>query len=265
MRYWLLAGAAALALGLVGCSSAKIQPGEEGVVVKQPMFVGEGGVSDTPLKPGRTYVAWTTSVVHINMQPIQQHVEFDDLMSNDGVPLGFDAVIRFKITDSVRLYRDFGANWYSNNLEAEFRNRVRQAVRKHGMNETAIDTTAIDAIDGEVTHAMLSYIEQSKLPIILMKITVGKANPPDSIKTQRIETAKEQQRKLTMDQAKLAEDARFFAESARAKADNAYRADMQLNSSEWIQLKQLEALGNVCGDKNCTFITSGATPLVNTR
>jgi regulator of protease activity HflC (stomatin/prohibitin superfamily) len=259
----LLAGIAALAL--TGCSSAKIGPGEEGVAVRQPMFFGSGGVDSTPLKPGRSYVAWTTNVIKVNMQPIQQHVEFDDLMSSDGVPLSFDAVIRFKVTDSVRLIKDFGPNWYTSNLEAELRNRVRQAVRKHGMNETAIDTSAIDNIDNEVTQQMAAYIAQSKLPIILLKITVGKANPPDAIKNQRIQTAQEQQRKLTMDQSKLAEDARLQAETSRAKADNAYRENMQLNSDEWIKLKELEALQQVCGDKNCTFITSGATPIVDAR
>jgi regulator of protease activity HflC (stomatin/prohibitin superfamily) len=263
VRKILLCGVAALALA--GCSGAKIGPGEEGVAIKQPVFIGSGGVDPTPLKTGRTYVAWTTKVVRVNMQPIQQHVEFDDLMSSDGVPLGFDAVMRFRITDSVRLIKDYGVNWYASNVEAEFRNRVRQAVRKHGMNETAIDTTAIDAIDAEVTQAMEQYIRNSKLPIVLLKITVGKANPPDSIKNQRIETAKEQQRKLTMDQSKLAEDARFESETSRAKADNAYRANMQLDSNDWIKLRELETLAAVCGDKNCTFVTSGATPLVQTR
>lgn len=263
MRSLILTGVAALALA--GCSSAKIGPGEEGVLLEQPMIFGSGGVDPVPLRTGRAYVAWTTSVIRVNMQPIQQHVEFDDLMSNDGVPLGFDAVMRFRITDSVRLIKDYGVNWYASNVEAEFRNRVRQAVRKHGMNETAIDTTAIDAIDNEVTQAMEQYIRNSKLPIVLLKITVGKANPPDSIKNQRIQTATEQQRKLTMDQSTLAENARLAAETARAKADNAYRENMQLNSNEWVQLKQLEALKEVCGDKNCTFITSGATPIVDAR
>lgn len=41
----------------------------------------------------------------------------------------------------------FGEKWYENNVQAEFVNRVRQAIRKHGMNETAISTKAIDEID----------------------------------------------------------------------------------------------------------------------
>ena len=40
-------------------------------------------------------------------------------------------------------------NWYSNNMEEQFKTMVRQAVQR-GMNETAISTTAIDEIDAEI-------------------------------------------------------------------------------------------------------------------
>lgn len=263
MRKLLLAGVAALAVA--GCGSAKIDAGQEGVVLKQPMFLGSGGVDPIPLKTGRAYIAWTTKVIKVNMQPIQQQVTFEDLMSSDGIPLHFDAVIRFRITDSVRLIKDYGPNWYANNLEAEFRNRVRQAVRKHGMNETAIDTTAIDAIDHEVTLAMLQYIKRSNLPIELLKITVGKANPPDAIKDQRIKTAEEQQRKLTMEQSQAAEEARLGAERARAQADNAYRQEMGLSPEQFVQIKQIDTISAVCRAGNCTFVSGGGTPIVDTR
>ena len=85
--------------------------------------------------------------------------------------------------DSVSLISNFGERWFENNVQAEFANRVRQAVRKHGMNETAIQTNAVDAIDSEVSKAMTDYIAQAKLPIRLIDVTVGRANPPDSIKT----------------------------------------------------------------------------------
>jgi hypothetical protein len=35
---------------------------------------------------------------------------------------------------------------------------------------------------------MTDYIAQAKLPLKLIDVTVGRANPPDSIKSQRIET-----------------------------------------------------------------------------
>jgi hypothetical protein len=43
-------------------------------------------------------------------------------------------------------------------------------------------------------------------------MTVGRANPPDSVKNQRIEAAAQQQRIQTETQRKLAEDSRLQAE-----------------------------------------------------
>ena len=203
----------------------------------------------------------------INMQPLQFQVHFDDLMSSDGVPLDFDAVERLQITDSVLLIKNFGPKWYENNVEKEFSNRVRQAVRKHGMNETAISTVAIDAIDTEVSQAMEKYLVDAKLPVKLVQVTVGKANPPDAIKNQRIATAEQQQRALTEQQKKLAEDQREQAELSRAKADNAYRNAMTLSAEQFLRLETIKMQRDVCAGGHCTFVlTDGKiTPIVDTK
>ncbi len=230
--------------GLIGFATmidaVKPGPGEEVVLISKPILFGKGGVLPETIKTGRSYVAWTTDQVVVNVQPQQAGVHFEDIMSSDGVPLDFDAIIRYRVTDSVKLIQAFGKDWYDNNLKAEFMNRVRQAVRKHGMNETAIDTKAIEAIDAEVSKSLEEYVLKAGLPIALIDITVGKANPPDSIKNQRVETAAQQQRVITEGQRKLAEDARKEAEMSRAKADNTYREAMQLSpisSCSWSRLK----------------------------
>ena len=238
--------------------------GQEAVLVMRPILFGHGGVEPQPVKTGRTFVAWTTEVVYVDMQPRQYQVHFDDFMSSDGVPLDFDAVIRLQITDSVRLVRDFGTQWYEKNVQAEFANRVRQAVRKHGMNETAIDTKAIEDIDREVSVAMEAYLVEAKLPVKLIQMTVGKANPPDAIKTQRVETATQQQAVLTQKQRKLAEDARKEAEQSRANADQAYQDQMKLSTDQFVMLEWFKAFERVCGGGKCTVVMNGsATPVVN--
>jgi regulator of protease activity HflC (stomatin/prohibitin superfamily) len=244
----------------------KPDAGHEAVLIHKPLIFGHGGVDADPVKTGRKYVWWTTDSVMVNMQPLQFGVHFDDLMSSDGVPLDFDGVIRLQITNSVRLIREFGPEWYQRNVQSEFQNRVRQAVRKHGMNETAINTQAVDAIDREVSEAMETYIADAKLPLKLIQITVGKANPPDSIKSQRIETAAQQQRVLTEQQRKLAEDSRQEAERSRAKADNAYREAMQLSPQQFLQLETIKMQQAACASGHCTFIAgSSATPVIDAR
>jgi ribosomal protein L19E len=260
-----IVGAIVIIALLSGCSRVKPAAGEEAVLTKQPMFFGHGGVDPTPVTVGSTYVAWTTSAFMVDMKPLQFEVSFNDLMSKDGIPLHFDSVMRLKITNSVDLIKRFGPDWYNTNVKSEFSNRVRQAVRKHGMNEVAIDTTAIDAIDAEVTQQMISYIKSSGMPLALIKITVGKASPPPAIRDQRIRTASEQQRQITEDNTRNAEDHRKAAEQARANADNAYRLQMNLTPEQFVELERIKMMRETCDNGKCTFIVGNATPVISNR
>ncbi|MBV8342312.1 MAG: hypothetical protein JO173_08010 [Gammaproteobacteria bacterium] len=134
------------------------------------------------------------------------------------------------------------------------------------MNETAISTTALDAIDTEIRDALAAFISQKGLPVKLVTMTVGRANPPDAVKNQRIETATQEQRVQTEKQVKLAEDQRKAAEEARAAADNAYRQAIGLSPEQYVQLKRIEMERAVCTDAKCTFIeNSGAVPAFSVR
>lgn len=255
---------------IFGIRAVKPDAGYEAVLVRKPMIFGHGGVDQEPVKTGRKYVAWTTYPLYVDMKPLQFPLHLEDLMSSDGVPLDFDAVIRLKITSSVTLMEKFGPEWYQKNIQAEFSNRIRQAVRKHGMNETAIDTKAIEDIDREVSEAMKSYISQAKLPILLVDVTVGKANPPDSIKSQRVETATQQQRIMTEQQRKLAEDSRRNAELSKASADNAYREKMQFSPEQFLRLENIRMQEKVCSGEHkgdCTFVIGAQTvaPIISSK
>jgi uncharacterized membrane protein YqiK len=79
----------------------------------------------------------TTSAIVVDMRPRQQEVTFDDLFTADGVPLDFHSAIQYRITDSVKLVRDFGADdgpngmgFFARNLEQSYRMIVRDAVKK---------------------------------------------------------------------------------------------------------------------------------------
>lgn len=263
-KVW-LAAFLLLATTISGCTSAAPDAGQEIVIIRKPWFFGHGGVVDTPVKTGRSYFALSSETIAINMQPMQFTLHFEDLMSKDGVPLDFDSIIRLRITDSVKLVRDFGNAWYANNIQAEFMNRVRQSVRKHGMNETAISTKAIEEIDDEVTASMAEYIKSAGLPLQLIQITVGRANPPDSIKGQRVDTAVQEQRQMTERQRKLAEDQRREAEISRAAADNAYRLAMGLSPELFVQLEAIHAQKEICVKSGCTFVAHGIDAVVQPK
>lgn len=259
----------ALLFAAVGCSIHSPDAGHEVVLVQKPLVFGHGGVVDTPVQTGLTMTAWTTSGVDVYMQPQKYETEMQDTMTKDGVPITFHAIMVLQVTDSVKLIRSFGPDWYKNNLEEPFKTMVRQAVRGYGMNETAINATALDAIDKEVKEGVESFIKDKGLPVKLVTMTVGKANPPDAVKNQRIETAQQQQRIQTEQQKKQAEDMRLAAETSRAAADNAYRENMHLNPDQFIQLEKIKMEQEVCGPNgkaNCTFINNGGvTPVYNLK
>ncbi len=242
---------------MTGCTMVTPDPGVEAVLVKKPLIFGHGGLASEPVSTGRTIAAFTTSAIYVDMKPLQFKIHFDDLMSSDGVPLDFDAYVRLQVHDSVQLIEDFGPGWYNNNVVAEIRGLVRREVKRHGMNETAISTTAIEEIDRAVSRDLEKYLKESGMPVRLLAFTAGKANPPDSVKSQRIETATQQQRVQTEGQRKLAEDARKQAEESRAAADNAYREQMNLSPDQFLTLEAIKMQRDVCGAGKCTFLMGG--------
>jgi regulator of protease activity HflC (stomatin/prohibitin superfamily) len=247
-----------IVLALAGCSVYAPDAGHEVVLVDKPWFFGHGGVEAESVKTGRTWAAITTEGVDVYMQPQKFEVDMPDTMTSDGVPVTFHAIIALQVTDSVSLIKNFGPSWYVNNLEQPYASMVRQAVRKRGMNEVAISTTALDVIDNEIRDALQAFIQNKKLPVQLVTMTVGRANPPDAIKSQRIETAAQEQRVQTEKQIKLAEDQRKSAEESRAAADNAYRQAIGLSPEQYVQLKRIEMELKVCDEGKCTFIDNSS-------
>ena len=258
----------------IGCNTYKPDAGHEVVLIDKPLIFGHGGVDPEPVKTGLTISAITTDGMDVSMQPQKFETELPDTMTSDGVPITFHAIMVLQVTDSVSLIKNFGPNWYQNNLEEPFKTMVRQAVRKRGMNETAISTTALDAIDGEIHDSLVSFIKDKGLPVKLITMTVGRANPPDAIKHQRIDTAAQEQRIQTEKQTKLAEDQRKMAEQSRADADNAYRecnafVARAIHSARGDQgtSRAVDMQREVCGREgkaNCTFIQNGsATPVLS--
>jgi regulator of protease activity HflC (stomatin/prohibitin superfamily) len=261
-------------VALSACSTVQPDAGHEAVLVRKPLIFGSGGVDPTPVKTGLKYVAFTTEGIDVNMQPRRVDSEFTDLMTSDGVPIDFHAVISLQVIDSVKLVRDFGADmgangtpgFWTRNLDQPFRTAVRDAVKAHGMNEMAIQATAADEVDRVVTDHLLTIIKETGVPVKILDVSLGRANPPDAILHQRVETAAQEQRINTEKQKKLAEDQRKMAEESRAAADQAYNLKMGLNTEQYVALQAIQMQRDVCAKGTCTFIYgANATPLLNLR
>ena len=259
--------------GLAGCTVASPNAGHEAVWMEKPIFFGHGGVDQTPVTAGREYGAVTSDAIDVEMLPQRVDMEFDDMMTSSGVPVSFHVVATFKVTDPVRLVSGFGADrtdkgdwgFWMRNLDQPMSNAVRDAVKKRDMQEMAISQTAADAVGQEVNTAAISIVQKLGIPIVFTAVNVGRVNPPDAIKNQRIETAAQEQRAITEQQTKLAEDQRKAAEQSRAAADNAYREAMQLSPDQFLQLERIKMQRDVCAHGGtCTFfIGGGASPVLD--
>lgn len=269
-----------VAVACAACGTVEPNAGEEAVLTYKPMFFGDGGVDPTPVKPGLTYIALTTSATIVNMYPQRVDLEFDDLMTADGVPIDFHAVVPFQITDSVKLVQKFGNDmiqlpngtvmpgFFQRVLEQPFRTAVRDEVKRHGTNAIAILATAAEEVDAKVSQHLEQIVKAADVPIMLGDLSLGRANPPDAVKTQRVETAAQEQRVLTEAQRKRAEDMRKAAEESRAAADEAYNAKMNLSPAQYIELQEISMKREVCGKEGkggCTFLFGAANPLISLR
>src|ERR1700688_1852456 len=137
----------AICIAAAGCAIFSPDAGHEIVLIDKPIFFGHGGVEPEPVKTGRTFGAMTTDGVDVYMQPQRFDAELTDTMTSDGVPVSFHAIVALQVTESVALIKNFGPNWYKNNVEQPFWTMVRQAVRKRGMNEKEIRRTDLDKLD----------------------------------------------------------------------------------------------------------------------
>jgi regulator of protease activity HflC (stomatin/prohibitin superfamily) len=134
------------------------------------------------------------------------------------------------------------------------------------MNEMAIQVTAAEEVDSAVTGHLQSIIQATGVPVKLIDLSLGRANPPDAILHQRVETAAQEQRINTEKQKKLAEDQRKLAEESRAAADQAYNQKMGLNTEQYVALQAIQMQRDVCAKGTCTFIYgASATPMLNLR
>jgi hypothetical protein len=258
----------------LACNAAAPDAGHEAVWVMKPWIFGHGGVYPEPVKTGREYGAPSSQAVDVDMLPQRVDMEFDDMMTASGVPVAFHVVITFRVTDSVTLVSRSGADrhvegwgFWSRIIDQPRRTAVRDAVKKREMQEMAISQTAADEVGHEVKQAALQIVKTSGVPIEITDLNVGRVNPPDAIKNQRIATAEQEQRAITEQQRKLAEDQRKAAEMSRAAADNAYRLAMQLTPEQYLRLETIKMQQEVCGTSgkgNCTFIIGGSpVPTMN--
>lgn len=228
------------------CSLASVDGDEEGVFIMKPWFFGDGGVQETALTEGSEWMVWSTDFVTYKKIPVKYTETFDDVFCDDNTPLDLSAHITLKITDgkSPILHKNYGPDWYQNNVKENFREIVRNFISTYNMYTLVSDREVYDKVKVDITEKMQSYFNKlndiKEFPIQIVNVVVDKAKPNDMVMEELNKTAAMAQQKITQQRQQEMEDERAITETKRADADRAYMVRMGLSSDAFIKLKYAE-------------------------
>jgi hypothetical protein len=228
---------------LTGCHCVSPDADEEAVLTEKPWFLGHGGVSEKPVKTGLTWVFWSTNSDYFKIVPIKYQEPLDDIISNENTPLDFNTMITLKIKDgkSPVLLKNYGTNWYDNNIKETYTNLTRHYVSQYSPFDLTSNREVIAYIDSCVKSDMIKYIDKlsqdKEFPLIVENVITGRAIPNSAQLTEMNNTAAQIQEKQTQERRKEMEEAREQAERQRAISDKAYQREMGLTAEQFISLK----------------------------
>jgi len=234
------------AMIISSCYSVTPGAGEEGILIDKPLLFGHGGVREKTVEPGRKWVWFTTEYVIIKTVPVRYDIEFDDIMSNDNTPLDYATYITLQIDKgkAPMLLQNYGEDWFSNNVEAKYRNFVREEVSKYDPFDLMSNREVITDIDRQVKKKIDTYFgelnSKSEFPVTCTEIITGRAKPNQLQLDEMNKTAAAIQAKQTQERTVEMEQAREKAERQRALADKAYMKEMNLSQDQFIMLKIVE-------------------------
>lgn len=240
---------------LTGCTVVSPDPGEVGVLVDKPWIAGHEGVRDQVVQTGRTYTWASTDVIKVSIVPQVVKVSFDDFSSMDNIFLDFETTIQFRVLDGALLIKQFGPDWFHNNIQAQYGSIVRDAVKRHDMKSMISDPATAAAVDKEVTDAIRAWVASQKIPVEIINVSLGRAKPNQQVLTQMNDTAAQQQRLLTLVAATEAEKQRKAEQEARADADNAYRNKLGLDTTQYTAIQLATINADACkAAKECIIV-----------
>lgn len=240
---------------LFGINYVSIPEGHEAAYVQKPWFFGHGGISSEVDTTGSVYKAPSTKAYLFDMRPVMYTEQFDNLVTNDNNPIDFSAYIWLQLESGTSddLLRNHGKPWKPGDREnpdswysRQVKEPSRTIVRDHSKPQTMFDMTTnkdtTDAIAEDVQTELQQYLDDIGLKAKVVKVMIGKALPDEKVLEATIETARQKQRKKTVEAAKEVEDARKLLENSRALADKEYINvfGKSIRVSEFIELKRLQ-------------------------
>ena len=261
-----------IAFTFTGCTNPGVDAGEEMVIIQKPWIFGSGGVKEDPVTSGRKVLALSTDYVKYNVKPVKHEEKFDDVITLDNNPVDFTGYVQTQIREkqTPKLHKKFGEKWYENNVEDQFRAKIRGYCSKYRMFTLSTDRNVVDSLELIILQEMQEYIKSIDMPVDINQVIIGKVTPPREVLDETTKTAAATQSIKTQEARQLAESARENADIAKAKADMAYmNAFSGMTVNQYLMLRSLEIekekIDMVKGKKNVTINMvqgGGASPVI---
>lgn len=231
-----------LLFSLNSCYRVSPDAGQEAVLIYKPAIWGHGGVDDTPVSTGSIWCWETTDNVMFIITPQTDTESFVDMIPADNTPVSFHAYIKYQVRkgQSPELYKNFGVNWYANNLEPTFRTMVRDKASAYKMFDLASKRDVSKKLEDDIYTDICAYAKKINIPVDILQVTIGAITPPEQVLTETKNTAAQNQSILTQTARANAELARKQAEINKAIADQAYQQQMNMTIDQYMHLRQLE-------------------------
>lgn len=231
-----------------------VEPGHQLVVNDKPYFFGHEGVRSEPITEGRILLFNTSTAEVVRMTPQSTTIVIDDFSSKNNILLDFGTTVQWRVANSVTLVKSFGVkDWFNNNLHNQYLAIVRDAVKKRTMEEMMSDPNTAAEVDNEVTAGVRKLVADEGLPIVILNVSLGRAKPNENVLRQMNETAQQEQRKKSLIAATDAENQREKEQTAKARADNAYRNAMSLSPEQFINLEAIKRFSEACEKSTCVI------------
>lgn len=254
------------------CACTRVDADEEATLVRQPFFLGHGGVVNEAVPTGLKWIWITTRPTKFKIIPVRYDESFDDIFSNDNTPLDFNSYITIQIErgKSPVLLKNYGEKWYLNNIQVPYRNFTREEVSKYSPFDLISNREVLRDIDSAVLSKMNVYLDKLNMtngdfPIVICGVCTGAASPNKEQMDEMNATARTIQAKQTQNREEEMQLAREAAEKARAKADKAYQNAMGLSAEQYIQLKYIEMIANKPDANIDVLVGNGTTNMWNVR
>lgn len=228
------------------CQLAVVDGDEVGVFIKQPLFFGEGGVDNNPLLQGSEWCVFSTDFVTYKSVNIKYSESFDDIASDDGTPLDMTAHVFIRIVPekAAVLHKNYGPEWYNNNIKEVFRERVRNFISTYNMRSLISEREIYDSVKLDIIQDLREYVsycgKTKEFPIEITNVIVDKAKPNEGVLEELNNTAIFMQQSQTEGMKQEMQKQRDKTEYLRAIADKRYQQTMNLSSDQFIQLKALD-------------------------